>query len=68
MKQKWIAARQQNGTANGAKSVLHRLARGQHQGRPAMGDEPCAQLEFQSTVDPLQCSSGILIRRLETSP
>jgi hypothetical protein len=38
------------GTAKGAKSVLHRSGRGQHQHKPARADEPCAQLEFQSTV------------------
>jgi hypothetical protein len=47
---KWIAARLQIGTAKGAKSVLYRLARGQHQRKPGRVDEPCAQLEFQSTV------------------
>jgi ribosomal protein S13 len=46
----WIAARVQIGTAKGAKSVLHRSVRGQHQHKPARADEPCAQLEFQSTV------------------
>jgi len=39
-----------NCTAKGAKSVLHRSGRGQHQHKPARADEPCAQLEFQSTV------------------
>ena len=38
------------GTAKGAKSVLHRSGRGQYQHKPARADEPCAQLEFQSTV------------------
>jgi hypothetical protein len=38
------------GTAKGAKSVLHRSGRGQHQHNPARADEPCVQLEFQSTV------------------
>jgi hypothetical protein len=47
---RWIAARVQIGTAKGAKSVLHRLGRGQHQHKTARADEPCAQLEFQSTV------------------
>jgi REP element-mobilizing transposase RayT len=47
---KWIAARVQIGTAKGAKSVLHRSGRGQHQYKPARADEPCAQLEFQSPV------------------
>jgi hypothetical protein len=47
---KWIAARVQIGTAKGAKSVLHRSGRGQRQHKPARADEPCAQLEFQSTV------------------
>ena len=40
------------GTAKGAKAVLHRASRGQHQHNPARADEPCAQLEFQSTVWP----------------
>jgi hypothetical protein len=47
---KWIAARVQIGTAKGAKSVPHRSGRGQHQPKPARADEPCAQLEFASTV------------------
>jgi hypothetical protein len=42
------------GAAKGAESALHRLCRGQHQHKPARADELCAQLEFQSTVDPLQ--------------
>ena len=55
---KWIAARVQIGTAKGAKSVLHRSGRGQHQHKPARADEPCAQLEFQSTVDPFPVWAG----------
>jgi hypothetical protein len=47
---KWIAARVQIGTAKGAKAVLHRSGRGKHPHKPARADEPCAQLEFQSTV------------------
>ena len=47
---KWIAARVQIDTAKGAKSVLGRSIRGQHQHKPARADAPCAQLEFQSTV------------------
>ena len=47
---RWIAARVQIGTAKGAKSVLHRLGCGQHEHKTARADEPCAQLEFQSTV------------------
>ena len=47
---KWIAARVQIGTAKGAKPVLHRSRRGPHQPKPTRADEPCAQLEFQSTV------------------
>jgi hypothetical protein len=47
---KWIAARVQIGTAKGAKSVLHRSRRQPHQPKPTRADEPCAQLEFQSTV------------------
>src|ERR1035438_3435462 len=46
----WVAARVQIGTAKGAKAVLHRSGRGQHQHKPVPADEPCAQLEFQSTV------------------
>jgi hypothetical protein len=38
------------GIAKGAKSVLHRSGRGQHHYKPARADQPCAQLEFQSTV------------------
>jgi hypothetical protein len=38
------------GTAKGAKTVLHRSGREQHQNKPARVDEPSAQLEFQSTV------------------
>ena len=37
-------------TAKGAKSLLHRSRRGPHQPKPTRADEPCAQLEFQSTV------------------
>jgi hypothetical protein len=47
---KWIAARVQIGTTKGAKSVLHRLAHRQPEGHAATAFEPCAQLEFQSTV------------------
>src|ERR1035441_2650113 len=47
---KWIAARVQLGTAKGAKSVLHRSGRGPRQHKPARADEPCTELEFQSTV------------------
>ena len=47
---KWIAGRVQLGTAKGTKSVLHRLGRGPRQHKPARADEPCTQLEFQSTV------------------
>jgi hypothetical protein len=37
---KWIAARVQSGTAKEAKSVLYRLARGQHERKAARVDEP----------------------------
>ena len=47
---KWIAARVQIGTAKGAKSVLPHLAQSQDQRKTASALEPCAQLEFQSTV------------------
>ena len=47
---KWIGARVQIGTAKGAKSVLHHLAQSQDQRKTASALEPCAQLEFQSTV------------------
>jgi hypothetical protein len=47
---KWIAARVQIGTAKGAKSVLPHLAQSQDRGKAASALEPCAQLEFQSTV------------------
>ena len=49
---KWIAARVQIVTAKGAKPVLHHLAQSQDRRQAASGLEPCAQLEFQSTVDP----------------
>jgi hypothetical protein len=49
---KWIAARGQIGTAKGAKSVLPHLAQSQDQCKTASALERCAQLEFQSTVDP----------------
>ena len=48
---KWIAARVQLGTAKGAKPVLQHLAQSQDQRKTAKALEPCAQLEFQSTVD-----------------
>jgi hypothetical protein len=48
----WIAARVPIGTAKGAKSVLPHLAQSQDQRKTASALEPCAQLEFQSTVDP----------------
>jgi hypothetical protein len=38
------------GTAKGAKSLPHRSGRGPHQHNPARADEPCVQLEFESTV------------------
>ncbi|MCX6931032.1 MAG: hypothetical protein NT154_48700 [Verrucomicrobia bacterium] len=47
---KWIAARVQIATAKGAKPVLHYLAQSQDQRKAAKALEPCAQLEFQSTV------------------
>ena len=47
---KWIAARVQIGTAKGAKSVLHHLAQSQDQRKTARPFDPCAQLEFQSTL------------------
>jgi hypothetical protein len=47
---KWIAARVQIGTAKEAKSVLHHLAQSQDQRKTARALEPCAHLEFQSTV------------------
>ena len=49
---KWMAARVQIGTAKGAKSVLPHLAQSQDQRKTASALEPCAQLEFQSTVGP----------------
>ena len=45
---KWIAARVQIGTSNGARAVLHYWP--QAQGKTATVIKPCAQLEFQSTV------------------
>jgi hypothetical protein len=47
---KWIAARLQIGTPKGAKSVLPHLAQSQDQRKTARALEPCAQLEFKSTV------------------
>jgi hypothetical protein len=47
---KRIAARVQIGTAKGAKAVLRRSSRGQDPHKPPWADEPCAQMEFQSTV------------------
>jgi hypothetical protein len=38
--------------AKGAKSVLPQLAQSQDQRKTASALESCAQLEFQSTVDP----------------
>ena len=49
---KWIAARMQTGTAKGAQSVLQHLAQSHDQRKTAKALEPCAQLEFQSTVGP----------------
>jgi hypothetical protein len=49
---KWIAARVQTGTAKGAESVRHHLHQSQDQRKTASALEPCAQLEFQSTVGP----------------
>jgi hypothetical protein len=49
------------GTAKGAKSVLHRSGRGQYRHKPARADEPCAQLEFQSTVfDPFSAHPNVV--------
>ena len=48
---KWVAAWVQIGTAKGAKSVLHRSGRGQHQDKLVRTDESCAQLDFQSTAE-----------------
>jgi hypothetical protein len=45
---KWIVARVQIGTSNGARSVLHRWS--QAQAKTVTVIKPCAQLEFQSTV------------------
>ena len=47
---KRIAARLQTGTPKGAKSVLPHLAQSHDQRQAASPLEPCAQLEFQSTV------------------
>ena len=47
---KWIAARVHIATAKDAKTVLHQLAHGHHQRKPANATERCAQLEFQSAV------------------
>jgi len=47
---KWIVARVQIGTAEGAKPVLQHLGQSQYQRKGARAIEPCTQLEFQSTV------------------
>ena len=47
---KWIAARVQIGTTQGAKSLLHHLAHGPAQHKSARMNKADAQLEFQSTV------------------
>jgi hypothetical protein len=47
---KRIAARVQIVTAKGARSVLPHLAQSQDQRKAARALEPCAQLEFESTV------------------
>ena len=47
---KWIAVRVQIGPAKGAKAVLPHLAQSRDQRKTASALEPCAQLEFQSTV------------------
>ena len=41
---KWIAARMHVGTVKGAKTVLHELAHGHHQCKPASATEPCAPI------------------------
>jgi sugar lactone lactonase YvrE len=55
------------GTAKGAKAMLHRSCRGQHQHKPAWAREPCEQLEFQSTVllrkGDLACKRGVPLER-----
>ena len=48
----------QIGTAKGAKSALQHLAQSQDQRKTAKALEPCAQLEFQSAVDPLALFSS----------
>jgi hypothetical protein len=40
------------GKAKGAKSVVYHSGRGQHRHKPARAEEPCAKLEFHSTVAP----------------
>src|ERR1039457_7408061 len=64
---KWIAARVQIGTAKGAKSVLPHLTQSQDQRKTASALESCAQLEFQSTVDPfLAANKGpVAVRRIK---
>jgi hypothetical protein len=46
----WIAVRVRIGPAKGDKSVLPHLAQSQDQRKTARTLEPCAQLEFKSTV------------------
>jgi hypothetical protein len=55
---KWIAARVQIGPAKGAKSEIPHLAQSQDRRKTAKALEPCAQLEFQSAVDPLPLFGG----------
>ena len=51
----------QIGTAKGTKSVLPHLAQSQDQRKTASALEPCAQLEFQSTVDPFPIRCYLLV-------
>jgi hypothetical protein len=50
MNPKRIAARVHIGTAKGAQTVLHQFAHARRQPKPPGATDPCAPLEFQSTV------------------
>ena len=65
---KWIAARLQIGTAKGAKSVLPHLTQSQDQRKAAKALDPCAQIEFQSTVGPLSGLGPMLRFQLSWVP
>ena len=64
----WIAAQAQIGSSKGAKSVLHRWVHGQNKTTAAQA-KACAQLEFESTVDPFPAGSTSMVRpSIEVQP